>query len=272
MLRPDSLDGCLSTCVRCGEMKDADEFGTRLQRGVAVQLKNCASCRLKLRTAQATYSATLHGRKAIAKRSSTWNRSAAHAEALHRYHGTEAYAIAVSKYDKTPKGRAKVKRANAATMANPAKKLRKYLSTRVGDQLRARGRGCRRRQSGALLSYTEFGDSEDVLNHFAAQFTDGMEANNYGVAWEVDHRIPCKWYDHSDDDDVRRCWAKANLAPLPPATNNAKRITIPDDATLMQIGTAHWPKAWGGKAPTLEERQRMYKTHHDERMGRGSRK
>ena len=78
----------------------------------------------------------------------------------------------------------------------------------------------------------------------------------------MDHVIACKWYDHRDDEDVRRCWAKSNLVPMEPRANMSKNITIPDDATLRRVGAAHWPKAWNGVPPTEEQREQMYREHY----------
>ena len=175
----------------------------------------------------------------------------------------------MTRYEASEKNRAKQKRANDKVMQDPGKKLMKLMVNKLSDALSSR----RTDYSATLSQYLEFTDKDDAMNHFISFFPEGSgwTTGNYGVEWEVDHSIPRKWYDHDDDDDVRRAWKKANLRPMAPKKNNEKRIEIPDDATLYEIGKDCWPKSWNGVPPTAEERVAMYKLHHDMRMGRVAR-
>lgn len=239
-------------------------FGFRRLKGELVRKLNCPPCCKKRTDAQKRYSKTPTGKKSIAKRSKKWNSSQAHRDSLSRYHKTEKYRVAVKKYEASDKNKAKQKRRNDAVASDPGKKLMRAICNRLSDTLSGR----RDDFSSKLASYTDFVSTEDVVQHFQGQFDETMTIENYGSAWAVDHIIARKWYDESDEDDLRRCWSRSNLQPLPPKENNHKRITIPKDSVLYAVGVEKWPKAWKGTPPTEETKDAWYKLHHDMRMGR----
>ena len=240
-------------CNICGLSGD---FGLRKFRGEMIPKKSCFACSEKHRKNQLHWRNTPDGRKS-------------HLSSLKRYRDTDGFADSVARYESTEKNTAKQKRANQKVMEDPGKKMMKFMLNKLSDVLSAR----RTDYSETLSKYLEFADKEDVINHFTGFFPpgSGWTIDNYGTEWEVDHSIPRKWYDHDDDDDVRRAWKKANLRPMSPHQNNKKRIEIPDDATLHEIGKECWPKSWKGVPPSAEERAAMYKLHHDMRMGKVAR-
>lgn len=246
-------------CIRCRKTKPDTEFGERKLKGEIVRVRSCRDCAAKNCAAQKKYVNTDKGKACIKRR----NRTEAAKEARDRYHLTESYKSAVSKYEKTDKNKAKIKRRNDKIMADPGKKLMKMMSNRISDQMAGR-----RKESGTLASFTSFGSAEEARVHFELTFKPGMTMDNYGTAWEIEHKIPKKWYDNSDEDDVRRCWNSRNLCALAPEENNAKRIRIPCEAELYQIGVDVWPKSWNGVPPDESTRERWYRLHHDMRMGR----
>ena len=240
-------------CTKCGA---SGNFGVRKYRGKMIPKTSCLACSEKHREYQKRWRNTPEGRKS-------------HLGSLKRYRETDGFADAVTRYEASEKNLAKFKRANQKIMQDPGKKLMKLMLNKLSDVLSGR----RTDYSTTLSQYVEFTDKDDAINHFTSFFPDdsGWTMENYGVEWEIDHSIPRKWYDHDDDDDVRRSWKKANLRPMAPKENNKKRIEIPDDATLHAIGKDCWPKSWNGVPPTAEERVAMYKLHHDMRMGRVAR-
>ena len=237
-------------CNTCGTHGD---FGLRKFRGEMIPKKSCLACSEKHRKSQLRWRNTPEGRES-------------HLDSLKRYRDTDGFADAVARYESTEKNATKQKRANQKIMQDPGKKMMKLMLNKLSDVLSAR----RTDYSETLSKYLEFTDKDDAVNHFTSFFPtgSGWSMDNYGSSWEVDHRIPRKWYNHNDDDDVRRSWKKANLRPMAPKENNKKRIEIPDDATLHAIGKDCWPKSWNGVPPTAEERVAMYRLHHDMRMGR----
>lgn len=251
-------------CKKCKRKLPIDRFGMRRLKGELVRKLNCPDCLEKLGAAQKRYSETVHGKEAIAARAAVWNASQDHLDALSRYHETDEYRTAVRKYDGSDKGKAKQKRRNDAVAADPGKKLMKAIMNRLSDELSGR----REDFSSKLASYTDFVDGEDAAQHFQSQFVGNMTLDNYGTVWAVDHIIARKWYDEGDEEDLRRCWSRTNLQPLPPVENNHKRIAIPEDAVLYAVGIEKWPKAWKGVPPDEATKQAWYKLHHDMRMGK----
>ena len=77
----------------------------------------------------------------------------------------------------------------------------------------------------------------DLKRHLERQFKNGMDWENYGSYWHVDHIIPCAAFDHSDPRQVSQCWHWTNLRPLEAAKNISKgaKITEPQMNLLLCI-------------------------------------
>ena len=58
--------------------------------------------------------------------------------------------------------------------------------------------------------------------YFTLQFKDGMNWDNYGTAWQVDHIRPMSSFDLSDPAQFTLCMSWMNLQPLSPSDNNKK--------------------------------------------------
>lgn len=56
---------------------------------------------------------------------------------------------------------------------------------------------------------------------------EGMTWDNYGLAWVIDHKIPCVEFDLTQDLDVRTCFNCNNLQPLWHRDNLKKRHHVP---------------------------------------------
>jgi len=94
--------------------------------------------------------------------------------------------------------------------------------------------------------------------HFASQFEPWMDWPNHGKhkkgappksKWNVGHKIAQSRYDHSDPDEVRKCWSLANLFPQCAKENvEQNNRYLPSFETLLAM-RAEWPKAWNGVLP-----------------------
>jgi hypothetical protein len=95
---------------------------------------------------------------------------------------------------------------------------------------------------------------EKFVAHIESLFQPGMTWENYGYrdghdsGWDVDHRIPKSLYDHTNDDDIRRCWNIANLKPLW-HTQNLRKTDKVVVAECMEVGQDYWPLSWNGVIP-----------------------
>ena len=62
-----------------------------------------------------------------------------------------------------------------------------------------------------FLGYTE----RELIEHLESKFEDGMNWENYGSYWHIDHIIPQSWF-------IKKCWSLENLQPLKAFDNMSK--------------------------------------------------
>ncbi len=68
---------------------------------------------------------------------------------------------------------------------------------------------------------------EDFKLYIESKFEIGMNWDNYGSYWHLDHIIPCALFDLSKPDHQKRCFHFSNLQPLT-ALDNRKKMTKTD--------------------------------------------
>jgi hypothetical protein len=73
----------------------------------------------------------------------------------------------------------------------------------------------------AKLGYTP----EQLKQHLESLFLEGMNWDNYGSEWHIDHIIPQSWlpYTSLEDDNFMKCWSLSNLQPLWAKDNISKQ-------------------------------------------------
>ena len=54
-------------------------------------------------------------------------------------------------------------------------------------------------------------DIETLREWFAIQFTEDLNWDNFGKAWQFDHIIPTSYFDFTLDEDLRLCWNFINI-------------------------------------------------------------
>lgn len=64
---------------------------------------------------------------------------------------------------------------------------------------------------------------EELRQHLASQFRDGMTLENHGKVWHIDHIRPCASFDLSDPNQVTLCFHYSNLQPLFAGENLRKK-------------------------------------------------
>ena len=120
-----------------------------------------------------------------------------------------------------------------------------------------------RQKSATVSSYTEFEDAGDLKRHLESLFDPWMTFENFGKhrrkeerKWNIGHRIARFHYDPTVEEDVRRCWMKMNLFPQDAVENLRAKVTLPQEAELLQL-RACWPTSWNDKLPSKPERVAM---------------
>ena len=71
---------------------------------------------------------------------------------------------------------------------------------------------------------------EHLKQHLESQFEPGMTWDNYGKnGWEIDHIVPCSYFDLTKEENQRICFNYRNLQPLWARDNYKKSDEVPDN-------------------------------------------
>lgn len=54
-------------------------------------------------------------------------------------------------------------------------------------------------------------DIENLRLWFELQFTEGINWDNFGKAWQFDHIVPTTYFDYSKEEDLVLCWNFINI-------------------------------------------------------------
>ena len=77
--------------------------------------------------------------------------------------------------------------------------------------------------------------SNDLKVYLQSKFKSGMNWNNYGSVWEVDHIVPCDSFDLKDHYQVRLCNHYTNLQPMLKSLNRRKSNKFIGSPVQLQI-------------------------------------
>lgn len=217
----------MRTCSKCGEPKPGTaEFFHADKRNVSGFTCRCRACTSTHHKAK--YAADADRRRAAARDKYAANPDKARAT-MAKWRAANpdkdrAWAAKNPDRVKAIQERwrvANLDKVNAKTAKARARNpLRYTVSTMVWLHLK---RGGGRKAAGTfvgLLGYT----SDDLRAHLESQFRAGMSWENYGTAWEIDHKTPLCSLPASSaaDENFRKAWALQNLQPLPPSVNRSK--------------------------------------------------
>lgn len=82
-------------------------------------------------------------------------------------------------------------------------------------------------QTSAYASY--FGlDIQGFRNWIELQFTEGLNWDNFGTAWQFDHIVPVAFFDFEQEQDLYLCWNFINIRVerLDDQTNKANKAAL----------------------------------------------
>ena len=89
------------------------------------------------------------------------------------------------------------------------------IQFRIADNLRRRVNSSLHGKSKNSSTNKLIGCSiPELLAYLQSRFTQGMNLDNYGEVWEIDHIIPCARFDLSKTDEQLKCFHYTNLQPL----------------------------------------------------------
>jgi len=195
-------------CRRCGTEKPLSDFykERRGKFGVRAICKTCF-CEVTRDASRKWYSNNSEKAKMLSKRWKALNPEAVKRTTLRRYVKTRS----------TAKGRL-----NDNIRSYVAHSLQGAKASRHWEE---------------LVGYTV----DQLRTHLEKKFTQGMNWENYGTYWHVDHKTPIVVFNFEkpEDIDFRLCWSLKNLRPLEAKQNISKgaRIEKPfQPALLINIG------------------------------------
>lgn len=190
---------------------------------------------------------------------------------------TDKYKKSVKEYTVSPKGRDHIKRTNLAQKTptgrvKSCKASKRYYATEKGKASRKTHNAelstqiaaklCnllsgRCDSSNTLKTFKVFATEKDAKDHFASTFQSWMHWDNRGklksdtlpnTVWQIGHRIAVAHYDHSVDEDVRRCWNGSNLFAQCARQNSEWKEALQPASVLADL-KAIWPTSWNGQLP-----------------------
>ena len=247
-------------CAACNRRCTAADFGSRLVRGVPKPYKSCIKCRAKA-TKQNSDPKVKSKKKATRfkykQRQDEYNHLPDVKMARQEAAGTPANLEKRRAFSKLPETKKKAKAWEASKVGKASRKCtntRQHIKRKndpgvhLGDVIQGKLvkmlRGTN--QSSTISKWTEFDSHNDIKRHFENQFEDGMSWTNYGSGndkWNIGHRIARAQYDHSNPEDVRRCWSKKNLFPQWQTENLSLGAKLPSSKVLAGLADVH-PIAW----------------------------
>lgn len=107
---------------------------------------------------------------------------------------------------------------------DPKYKLRFILRLRLLDALKRQLRGGKVGKTHSALDLIGC-TMEELQIHLQSKFIGDMAWNNHGTVWEIDHIVPCTWFNLEDVEEQRKCFHYTNLQPLFSTTRDIEGVT-----------------------------------------------
>jgi hypothetical protein len=106
---------------------------------------------------------------------------------------------------------------------NPIWKIKKNLRRRLSDMIKTKGINPDQSKSKYIGCSSNY-----FKKHLSSMFTKKMNWDNYGSYWHVDHILPVSSFDHTNEQEIKKCWHWSNLRPLEAQENMNKSDSIVD--------------------------------------------
>lgn len=120
--------------------------------------------------------------------------------------------------------------------------LRRYHSDIRRKIRQLIGSGIRKRLNGEIkksksISYVGC-TWEFLIGYLEAKFSSEMSWDNIGSVWHLDHIIPCRAFDFTDEEQIKKCFHYTNLQPLLAIDNCSKQDKLPDGTLARNLLTS----------------------------------
>lgn len=114
--------------------------------------------------------------------------------------------------------------------AKELERIRLDINARIGKRIRTRIHKYVLRKEDEFNSISLLGCSiEEFRYYLEQQFEPGMTWDNYGGkdGWQIDHIVPIKWFDLTNEKEVFICFNYRNCRPLWAKDNGSKNDRLP---------------------------------------------
>jgi hypothetical protein len=110
----------------------------------------------------------------------------------------------------------KQKERHAKKMLNPTYRVSRSMSSRINQLIRDK-------EFTSVIDLLDYSIKE-LMIHLEKRFRDGMNWDNYGPYWHIDHIKPVSHFKFKSKNDFefKECWALSNLQPLLKSENLSK--------------------------------------------------
>lgn len=222
-------------CKRCGEIRDLSEFYKDRTRkdGFSPYCKSCIRERADWKNPIQRQTRKECNRR-LYRENDKYRENVLSYGRMYREENKEYFEM----YHSSEKFKESLRRSNKKRMES-GKQHEYFKIRRKEDKLFALTCSLRTRLTRALKdsyktdsTFNLIGCSlEDLRKHLKNQFVEGMTWDNYGgrSGWQVDHIIPCSYFDLTKEEDQRICFNFRNLQPLWAKDNNQKKNKLPEN-------------------------------------------
>lgn len=97
---------------------------------------------------------------------------------------------------------------------------------KVADQMRGLLRAAAKKGKKSKIEHYLGCSLEMFRLHIAAQFSEGMDWENHGKVWELDHIKPCAAFDLTTEEGKHACFHYTNTQPLWKRANQIKHAKV----------------------------------------------
>lgn len=222
----------MKICNKCKQLLPDAQFPFSLIGDKTRRIGFCVDCNVKVKAYNKHSREDPRASLVLKTAKKRWRDSEHGQEVTHTYVHGDMNKEAQARYYTSEKGK--------DTAAKCRAKHRHSIDLQIGFSQLLSGS---RETSSVVFRCTEFKSAEEVREHVHSTLDPSMRVDDYGVTWEVDHKIARCEYDHDDPEDVLRCWSRANIKAEWITDNRSKNSRIVE-SVVATVPHGQRPKQW----------------------------
>lgn len=263
----------MKQCSKCLEHKSEEHFSKRKQKnGIIILRKDCKRCRCLIEKKRREENLDLFREKD--KKYYENNKEIINAKAK-KYREKNSVQLAEQKKEYYKKNKEKIKEYHRINKSKRNERVKKRNAEnpifRIQNSLRSRLHEVLNKKTQSTFSLIGISNTE-LKKWLEYNFKDGMNWENYGIYWVIDHIIPVAFFNFEIKDEQHKCFNWMNLQPLFKTDNMKKSDKLYEKEIIEHTNTIEkyvhlnegyqayyessmWQrvKLWYGKKSTDEE-------------------